>query len=104
VVGPEHSFLVEEVARREAQHLWLHPERIEDVLDYLASSAMEHPISFRWRPWLDDPNDDFILEHAVSGNVRYIVTHNLRNFAGVESFEIEAITPAQMLMKLRETK
>jgi predicted nucleic acid-binding protein len=53
---------------------------------------------------LNDPNDDFILELAVSANVRYIVTHNLRNFAGMESFGIEAIPPAQMLLKLRATK
>lgn len=94
----------EEVAHREAQHLWLHPERIEYVLDYLATSGQEHAISFRWRPLLNDPDDDFILELAVAANVRYIVTHNLRNFAGVDSFGIEAITPAQMLMKLRELK
>jgi len=93
----------EEVARREAQHLWLRPERIDDVLDFLAASGREHAISFRWRPFLKDPDDDFILELAVSANARYVVTHNLRNFAGVESFRIEAITPAQMLMKLRET-
>ena len=72
------------------------------MLDYLSENAQEHAISFRWRPWLSDPNDDFILELAVSAQARYIVTHNLRNFAGVESFGIEAITPAQMLMKLRE--
>jgi len=52
----------------------------------------------------DDPNDDFILELAVSAKARYIVTHNLRNFAGVERFGIEAITPAQMLVKLRRDK
>lgn len=97
-------FEYEEVARREAQHLWLHPERIEDVLDYLATNGREHAISFRWRPFLQDPDDDFILELAVSANVRYIVTHNLRNFSGVESLGIETITPAQMLTKLRELK
>ncbi|MEO7297059.1 MAG: putative toxin-antitoxin system toxin component, PIN family [Verrucomicrobiota bacterium] len=94
----------EEVAHREAQHLWLRPERIEDVLDHLAASAQEHAISFRWRPFLNDPDDDFVLELAVSANVCYIVTHNIRNFARVETFGIEAITPAQMLAKLRELK
>ena len=94
----------EAVARREAQHFWLHPNRIEDVLDFLAASGQEHAVSFRWRPFLNDPNDDFILELAVAANVRYIVTHNLRNFAGVESFGLEAITPAQMLLKLQENK
>jgi predicted nucleic acid-binding protein len=52
----------EEVARREARHFWLHPSRIEDVLDFMAASGEEHAISFRWRPLLNDPDDDFILE------------------------------------------
>lgn len=56
----------EAVARREAQEFWLHPELIEAVLDYLCPRAQEHAISFRWRPFLSDPNDDFILELAVN--------------------------------------
>jgi predicted nucleic acid-binding protein len=56
----------EAVARREAQHLWLHPSRIEDVLDFLAANGQEHAVSFRWRPFLNDPDDDFILELAVA--------------------------------------
>jgi predicted nucleic acid-binding protein len=94
----------EAVARREAQHFWLHPGRIEDVLDFLAASGQEHAISFLWRPFLNDPNDDFILELAVAANARYIVTHHLRNFAGVESFGLEAVSPAVMLLKLQEKK
>ena len=39
---------------------------------------------------------------AVAAQAGYIVTHNLRNFAGVERFGIAAITPAQILLKLRE--
>jgi putative PIN family toxin of toxin-antitoxin system len=92
----------EAVARREVQHLWLQPDLIEAVLDYLCANALEHRISFRWRPFLSDPADDFILELAVAAKAQYIVTHNLRDFAGVEAFGLEAITPAQMLAKLRE--
>ena len=68
----------EQVARRQAQELWLHPDRVEAVLDYLAASGQEHAISFRWRPFLDDPDDDFILELAVAAGAGYIVTHNRR--------------------------
>jgi len=93
----------EAVARREAQEFWLQPDLIEAVLDYLCANAQEHGISFRWRPFLSDPNDDFILELAVAAKAQYIVTHNLRDFAGVEAFGLEAITPAQMLGKLSET-
>ena len=93
----------EEVARRQAAELWAQPEQVEDVLDFLAANAQEHAISFRWRPLLPDPDDDFIVELAVSAGARYIVTHNVRNFAGVERFGIEIVTPAQMLLKLRTT-
>ena len=75
---------------------------IEAVLDCLCANAREHRISFRWRPFLSDPADDFILELAVAAKAQYIVTHNLRDFVGVEAFGLEAITPAQMLAKLRE--
>ena len=93
----------EAVARREAQEFWLQPDLIEAVLDYLCANAQEHRISFRWRPFLSDPDDDFILELAVAAKAQYIVTHNLRDFAGVEALGLEAITPAQMLGKLSET-
>ena len=82
---------------------WLHPDRIEAVLDYLAASGQEHAISFRWRPFLDDPDDDFVLELAVAAGAGYIVTHNWRDFAGVEKFGLQTVTPSQMLMKLQET-
>jgi hypothetical protein len=42
------------------------------------------------------------LELAVAARARYIVTHNLRNFARVDEFGLEAVTPAQMLLKLKE--
>ncbi len=92
----------EEVARREARQFWIHPERIEDVLAFLAASGQEHAISFRWRPHLNDPDDEFILDLAVAAQADYIVTHNLRNFAGAERFGVQVLTPAQMLMKLQE--
>lgn len=94
----------EAVARRESQHFWMHPGRIEDILDFLAASGLEHDIRFRWRPFLNGPGDDFISELAVAANVSYIVTHNVRDFAGVESFGMEAITPAQLLRKLQQLK
>jgi len=93
----------EEVARRQAAELWVQPERVEEVLEYLAANSQEHAISFLWRPQLSDPDDDFILELAVSAGARYLVTHNGRNFAGAEGFGIEVVTPAQMLVKLKTT-
>ena len=91
----------EDVARREAMAAWAKPERIEAVLQFIAANAVEHGISFRWRPFLPDPNVDFVLELAVSAGARYIVTHNMRNFAGCDSLGITAVTPGGGLETLR---
>lgn len=90
----------EEVARREAGALWARPERVEAVLRFIAASAAEHAISFRWRPFLSDPDDDFVLELAIAAGARYIVTHNVRNFVGVESLGVKALRPREFLKLL----
>lgn len=90
----------EAVARREAAAFWTRPERIEAVLSFLAASAEEHAITFRWRPFLPDPDDDFVLELAIAAGASYIITHNLRNFAGVESLGVTALRPAEFLRLL----
>ena len=91
----------EDVARREAMAAWARPGRVEAVLQFIAANAMEHGISFRWRPFLADPNDDFVLELAFSAGARYIVTHNTRNFTGSDALGIAAVTPGEFLKTLR---
>ena len=93
----------EEVARREAAAFWARPERVEAILNFIAASAAEHAISFRWRPYLSDPDDDFVLELAIAAGARYIITHNLRNFAGVDSLGVIALRPAEFLKLLNAT-
>ncbi len=91
----------EDVARREVMAAWAKPERVEAVLQFIAANAVEHGISFRWRPFLSDPNDDFILELAVSAGARYIVTHNIRNFTGADKLGVTVTTPGKFLKTLR---
>ena len=43
-----------------------------------------------------------VLELAVEAEVEYIVTHNLKDFHGVEYFGIKAITPKEFLRKIGE--
>lgn len=70
-------------------------------LRYLASIAHLQDVHFLWRPFLRDPNDDMLVECAVSSGSRYIVTHNLKDFGRVTELGIQAITPAELLKKLR---
>lgn len=70
-------------------------------LRYLASVAHLQEVHFLWRPFLRDPDDDMVVECAVASGSEYIVTHNVRDFRGVESLKLHAVTPAAFLNLLR---
>jgi predicted nucleic acid-binding protein len=70
----------------------------------ICKNAQECSVSFRWRPHLKDPGDDFILELAVQSQSEYIVTYNKADFAGLEDFGIALLTPKEFLQLLGEIK
>ena len=71
------------------------------VLDDLAAVAKPVKLAFRWRPRLRDPNDDMVLETAVNGNARAIVTFNLRDFEEAKkSFGCAVLLPAAALQQI----
>ena len=75
----------------------------ESFLDFLISTSHLQEVFFRWRPALPDPDDDLILELAVAGSCRYIVTHNLRDFRGMEKWGIAAVPPGDFLKRINKT-
>lgn len=75
-------------------------EDIDKAIDFLCSVGHHQEIYFGWRPALPDPDDDFLLELAVAASCRYIVTFNLKDFRGTETFGVEALTPAAYLALL----
>lgn len=72
-----------------------------DFLAYLASHAHLQEIYFAWRPFLNDPSDDLVLELAFAANCQYIVTHNTRDFVGSERLGVIAVTPRDFLKLIR---
>lgn len=68
---------------------------------FLASISHEQEIFFLWRTRLRDPKDDLILELAVAAQARYIVTHNVRDFAGAADFGIVPVRPADFLTVMK---
>jgi len=77
--------------------LALSPEDARDAVDYLCTIGKRHQIHFLWRPYLDDPKDDMVLELAVTARCRYIVTFNERDFRDIERFGLQAIRPIEFL-------
>jgi len=79
--------------------------RIEPVLDYVCHVADLREIFFLWRPFLRDAGDEMVLEVAVGAQAEEIVTHNVRDFEGVEErFGIKIVTPAEFLVRMRELR
>jgi predicted nucleic acid-binding protein len=76
---------------------------IDDFLDYFLSECVECRIYFLWRPHLSDPKDDLLLELALAGGASCIVTRNTRDFQGVGSLGIRAVTPNDLLSMLAES-
>jgi putative PIN family toxin of toxin-antitoxin system len=94
----------EDVIQRHREDFGLSKEDVSIFIDSLCSMAQHHKIYFLWRPFLSDPNDELVLELAVSAKCEYIVTHNISDFRGSGKFGIQAITPKDFLQIIREVK
>lgn len=92
----------EDVANRQSHVNGLSAQDIGDVLDYLCSVGNRRQIYFLWRPFLKDPKDDMVLELAVEAQCKYIVTFNKKDFAGIEKFALQVLTPQELLRKIGE--
>ncbi len=72
------------------------------VDDVVAISAPVR-INYLWRPCLKDASDDKVLETAFNASAGAIVTHNVRDFIGVEpGFGIEVLTPQRFLERIKQ--
>ena len=94
----------EDATKRLLGQIALDEQDIDNVLDYLCRMANQREVFYLWRPFLQDPKDDMVLELAVSANCEFIVTYNRRDFAGAEQFGVNIITPSEFLAKMGERR
>ena len=90
-------FEYEDILKRNQMILGLSNQEIEKILDYFCMQSEHQKIYFLWRPRLPDPKDDHLLELAIASGTKLIVTHNTKDFKGVEEFGIRSITPQKLL-------
>ena len=93
-------FEYEDILKRNQVDLGLSNQEIEKVLDYFCLKSEHQKIYFLWRPYLPDPKDDHLLELAIASGTKLIVTHNTKDFKGVETFGIRSITPQAILEEI----
>lgn len=77
------------------------PER-EAILNAFLNVCRWVRIYYLWRPNLRDEADNHIVELAVAGNARFIVTKNIRDFRNTElSFPcLKVFQPEQLLQEI----
>jgi putative PIN family toxin of toxin-antitoxin system len=92
----------EEKLKEKRKYLGLTDQDIDDFVDYLCTVGVCHnQINIFWRPCLNDPDDEMILELAIHAKADFIVTHNIRDFNRIKGFRIRAIKPDEFLSMLR---
>jgi len=92
----------EDVIKRSKSQIKLSFTEISDILDYICLIAEQRKIFYLWRPFLKDPKDDMILELAVESDCDYIISFNKKDFKKIEKFNLEVITPKELLRKIGE--
>ncbi len=87
----------EEALRREVRPDGWTETDVSVFLDAMCAVTDHHHTAHRVRPLLRDPDDDFIVELALTAVVDYVVTHNVRDFEGSESIGVRVVTPGEFL-------
>jgi len=90
----------EDALLRHAAEAGLSAPDVRDLVDYVCSVARQQDIFFLWRPLLRDPSDDLVAEVAVAAGCEAVVTHNRRDFVGVQRFNLHVWSPAEFLNKI----
>ncbi|MDR3577036.1 MAG: putative toxin-antitoxin system toxin component, PIN family [Anaerolineaceae bacterium] len=95
----------EEIGRRLLANTSLSENDLSATIDYICQICKPTQVFYLWRPFLNDSDDDMILELAVAGSCDTIITFNVKDFAKVEDvFGIRILLPKQFLVEIGELK
>jgi predicted nucleic acid-binding protein len=81
----------------------LTPAERDELLDIFLAACNWTRIYFAWRPNLPDEADNHLVELAVAGSARFVVTRNLRDVARMELRfpELRVLSPEDFLKEIK---
>lgn len=94
----------EAVCMRPEHRLTAGLSRQEAVVFVDAVIAMAEPVEthYRWRPQLNDPADEMVLEAAINGKVAALLTFNRKDFGDTPmQFGIEVLLPSEAIKRMK---
>ena len=78
-------------------------DEVAEIMDAYYSRCLWKNIRYIWRPNLRDEGDNHLLDLAVSGNARYIITNNVRDLnSGDLKFSIKVVSPSDYLSEVKQ--
>ena len=81
----------------------LTPTEVDVALDALAILIEPVETYLSWRPQLDDPDDEMVLEAAINSRADALVTYNAAHFqAAVRRFGVRLARPVEILREALE--
>ena len=87
----------EAILKKQLNRTIFSDDDINDFINFICKIGAPTKIFYLWRPILNDPYDDHILEVAVASQSQYIVTFNKKDFKEIQKFGIIALSPKEYL-------
>jgi predicted nucleic acid-binding protein len=91
----------DDATRRSNSGIDLPPAAVDAIIGRPAAICHRQQIDFLWRPLLQDPIDDMVLEVAIASGSSHIITFNQRDLEPATQFGIIVVTPSQFLVHLK---
>ncbi len=101
VIATANLYFEYETVLKRSVHAQVHgysDAEIDRFLLLFAGFVKKPKVYYQVRPQLSDPEDEMVLDAAVSGHAEAIVTHNISDFLpAANDFGIQVATPGRIL-------
>ena len=93
-------FEYEEILKQQSAELGLRLADVDQLLNAICARSEEWQLSWDWKPILNDPDDEPLVQLAIESGALLIVTYNLRHLQPATELGVQLLQPGVFLSKL----